>query len=170
MNRKGWTAVAAALVLAAGCVTEEPTPAPEPGQGTEAQHASPGGIVAVQPKPMAQRVSRRPSFKWKLPKRLDEARLVTFLLAEAGNGPDPVRDEAGQRRIATATGLDASSPEAMTPWSPPAGCVLTGEVRDMSQLAPETWYRWTVRAVGAGLGEHADFYFRTRDTPAVPGE
>jgi hypothetical protein len=46
----------------------------------------------------------------------------------------------------------------------------TGEVRDMSQLAPGTWYRWTVRVVGAGLGEHADFYFRTGDTPAGPGE
>ncbi len=162
--------VTGVLVLAAGCVTEEPAPAPETEKGTEAQNAPPGGIVAVQPRPMAQRVSRRPTFKWKLPKRLDEAAHVTFLLAEAGAGGEPVTDEAKQRRIATVTGLDESSPEAMNLWDPPAGSVLTGDVTGMSQLAPETWYRWRVRAVAAGTGDHADFYFRTRDTPAVPEE
>ncbi|MFO8012669.1 MAG: hypothetical protein R6X20_05105 [Phycisphaerae bacterium] len=156
--------VTGVLVWAAGCADEEPVPPPEP------KNAPSNRIVAVRPEPMMQRVSRRPAFKWKLPKRLERATLVSFLLAEAGTGDEPVTDEARERRIATVTGLDESSPEAMNLWDPPAGCVLTGEVRDMSQLAPETWYRWRVRAVAAGTGDHADFYFRTRDTPAVPGE
>lgn len=162
MNLRRSIVVAAALVLAAGCATEEPPSSPEGEAG------APGAIHAVTPGNMSQRVSRRPRFQWNLPKRLSEPTLVTFLLAEAGTGAEPVTDEARERRIATATGLDASSPEALDLWDPPGGCVLTGEVRDMSQLAPETWYRWRVRAVASGTAAHADFYFRTRETSAVP--
>ena len=161
-----WCIVVAVLVVAAGCKTE--VPAPPKGDGGE--EAGPAHIRAVQPENRVQQVSRRPAFRWKLPKRLQEAAHVTFLLAEAGTGEEPVTDEAQQRRIATATGLDTAAAGAFDPWDPPGGCVLTGEVRDISQLASETWYRWTVRAVGAGAGEHADFYFRTRDTSAVPEE
>jgi hypothetical protein len=166
MNLRRTLIVTGVLVLAAGCATEEPAPAPEPEPG----NAPTTRITAVQPESMMQRVSRRPVFEWKLPKRLKPPTLVSFVLAEAGTGEEPVADEARERRIATVTGLDESSPEAMNPWDPPAGCVLTGEVRDMSQLAPDTWYRWRVRAVAAGTGDHADFYFRTRETSAVPEE
>ena len=166
MNGRWSIVVGVVLVMAAGCTTE----APAPPNGDGAEETGPAHIRAVQPENMVQQVNRRPAFRWKLPKRLEEATHVTFLLAEAGTGEAAVTDEAQQRRIATATGLDAAGAEAFDPWDPPGGCVLTGEVRDISQLAPETWYRWTVRAVGAGAGEHADFYFRTRDTSAVPEE
>jgi len=162
MNLKRSVLLAVVLVLAAGCATEEPPSSPQ------ADEPAPGAIHAVTPGNMIQRVSRRPQFRWNLPKRLAEATHVTFLLAEAGTGEEPATDEAKQRRIATATGLDASSPEALDLWDPPGGCVLTGEVADMSQLAPETWYRWRVRAVTPGTAAHADFYFRTRETSAVP--
>jgi len=162
MNLRRSVLLGAAVVLAAGCATEEPPSSPE---GDE---AAPGAIRAVTPGNMSQRISRRPRFQWNLPKRLAEATHVTFLLAEAGTGAEPVTDEARERRIATVTGLDASSPEALDLWDPPGGCVLTGEVSDMSQLAPETWYRWRVRALAPGTAAHADFYFRTRETSAVP--
>jgi hypothetical protein len=164
MNLRRTLIVTGVLVLAAGCADEEPAPEPEPGNAPTTR------IRAVEPEAMMQRVSRRPVFKWTLPKRLERATLVTFILAEAGTGEQPVTDEARRRRIATVTGLDESSPEAVNLWDPPAGCVLTGEVTDMSQLAPETWYHWRVRVVAAGTGDHADFYFRTRDTSAVPEE
>jgi len=166
MNPKGLIVLGGVLVLTAGCATEE-APLPKEKDGEE---AAPAHIQSVRPENMARQVSRRPTFRWELPKRLEEATHVTFLLAEAGAGEEPVTDEAHQRRIATATGLDAASPEALDLWDPAGGCVLTGEVRDMSQLAPDTWYRWRVRAVAPGTAEHADFYFRTRETSAAAEE
>ena len=153
----------AGAILAAGC-GDEPA-------GTEtAAPPEPQTVRAVEPAPMARQVSRRPEFRWKLPKQLAQPTLVTFVLAEAGAGDEPATDEADQRRIATATGLADAGPESINLWATPAGCVLTGDIRDMPQLAPETWYRWTVRVVTPGGGGHADFYFRTRAESAVPGE
>jgi len=166
MNLRGTIVLGATLVAAAGCATEEPAPP----ASEDAANTAPAPIRAVRPKPMKQRASRRPRFRWRLPKRLQKAVRVTFLLAEAGSGAEPVTDASRQRRIATATGLDPSGTEALDLWDPPAGCVLTGEVTDMPQLAPATWYRWRLRAIGPGTAEHADFYFRTRQTSAVPGE
>jgi len=152
---------AAGAVLAAGCGNEPEGP-------ETAAPLEPATIRAVGPAPMAREVSRRPVFRWKLPPHLAQPTLVTFVLAEAGAGDEPATDEAAHRRIATATGLADAGPESINLWDPPAGCVLTGEVEDMPQLAPDTWYRWTVRAVAPGEAGHADFYFRTRAEPAVP--
>jgi len=161
MRRYLWFITAA--VLAAGCEAGD-----EPVVPTPPEESGPATIRAVKPPNGVRRISRRPTFAWTLPKPLMEDARVTFILADAGTGAEPVTDEAGQRRIATVTGLDASSPEALDLWDPPGGCVLTGEVTDMRQLAPETWYRWRVRAVALRTAAHADFYFRTRDTSAVP--
>jgi len=167
MKMRRSIALAVMLVAAAGCAEEEPATPPS---GGDAEEAATAHIRAVRPGNMSRRVGRRPRFRWKLPKRLQVATHVTFLLAEAGTGAEPVTEQSRQRRIATATGLSASSPEALNLWDPPAGCVLTGEVRDVSQLAPGTWYRWRVRALAPGTAEHADFYFRTREESAAAGE
>jgi len=165
MNGRWASVLAGVLILAAGCEREAP-----PGPATSTSEPPSRDIVAVTPIPMQEGMSRKPAFEWKLPKRLAQATLVSFLLAEAGTGEEPVTDESKQRRIATVTGLDASSPEAFNPWDPPGGCVVTGEIVRMSQLPPRTWYRWRVRAVSAGTGDHKDFYFRTGEISVVPGE
>jgi len=159
----------AGAVLAAGCGDETGAPpSPETVAPPPPQH-----IRAVEPAAMVRQVSRRPQFRWKLPPGMVQPTTVTFLLAEAGTGdqPDadlPDIDAPGTPRIATATGLADTSPEAFDPWDPPPGAVVTGEIRDLTQLAPDTWYRWRVRAVALGAAGHADFYFRTRSEPAVP--
>jgi hypothetical protein len=56
----------------------------------------------------------------------------------------------------------------LDPFDPPAGCILTGDLADMKQLAPNTWYRWTVRAVGGNIGVEGTFHFRTRTEEATP--
>lgn len=158
--------LAGAILLVLGCDTE----APAPPAAAEPQEPPAGTITAVHPEPGMQGVSRRPEFQWQLPQRLQAGYHATVLVAKAGTGEEPVVDEAGQERVAMATGLSLASPQTLDLWNPPAGCVVTGEVRDMSQLAPGTWYRWTVRVVGMNVSDRADFYFRTGDTPAGPGE
>jgi len=150
------------IVLVAGCeANEEPAePSPEPDEG-------PAVVTAVEPASGAQRVGRKPTFAWVLPKRYSRPTVVTFLLARAGTGEEPIRDEEKQERIATATGLNETSPVGINPWEPPPACVLTGEITRMPQLAPLAWYRWSVRVVEGVEAETVDFYFRTREASAV---
>jgi len=170
MTRRGTTlalAVAGAM-LVAGCGDENSVPPPETAGPTEPQT-----IQAVAPAMMVRRVSRRPQFQWKLPPRMAQPTTVTFLLAEAGTGDQPAADlpdidATDTPRVVTATCLADTSPEAINLWEPPSGAIVTGEIHDMAQLAPDTWYRWRVRVVAPGAAGHADFYFRTRTESAVP--
>lgn len=164
MNRCLATIVLAAAV-AAGC-RSEPSDEPAPASTPPVPEAR---IVAVSPTDGAQQVSRRPTFQWRLPPTVEGPRLVSFTLAEAGTGPAPVEDETRQKRLAFASGLHSSSPTGIDPWKPPAGCVLTGDLRDLDQLSPQTWHRWSVRAVSDTDSAQADFYFRTRADAAAPG-
>lgn len=160
MNRWPIAVVLAAAILVMGCDSGPPD-TPPPLQKD---------IVALQPRDMAEQVTRRPTFSWKLPPKVASPALVSFTLAEAGDGDRPIQDESGWKRVAFASGLHTKSPNGIDPWKPPTGCVLTGEVTDMKQLKPNTWYRWSVRAASPSDATHADFYFRTRETSAVPGE
>jgi len=134
MNRWPAAAVLAAVALAIGCESGPPDVPPET-PPTQAE------IVARQPRDMAEQVTRRPVFKWKLPPHVADPRLVSFTLAEAGDGDQPVQDEGREKRVAFASGLHAESPEGLHPWDPPAGSVLTGAVTDTDQLKANTWYR-----------------------------
>jgi hypothetical protein len=155
--------LAALAAAAAGCRSEdEAAPGPE-----SAGPPEPTTIQAVRPANMAREVSRRPTFQWKLPRQLADPALVSFVMNEAGTGDEPVTDKSAQRRVLTATGLDAAGPEGIDPWDPPPGSIVTGEVTESPQLAPETWYRWRVRVLRQGRAGRADFYFRTRAAPAV---
>ncbi|KPJ72452.1 MAG: hypothetical protein AMS14_07725 [Planctomycetes bacterium DG_20] len=162
MNQWPLAVVLAAVALAIGCESGPsvaPPDTPPPGQ----QH-----IVALQPRDMAEQVTRRPAFTWKLPPKVADPTLVSFALAEAGDGDRPVQDETAHKRVAFASGLHVQSPEGLNPWEPPSGCVLTGEVTDTDQLKPNTWYHWSVRAVSDTDATRANFHFRTRSHSAVP--
>ncbi len=161
MNRWPAAVVLAAAILVMGCDSGPPEAPPEtPPPPTQRN------IVALQPRDMAEQVTRRPTFSWKLPPKVASPALVSFTLAEAGDRP--IRDQGGLKRVAFASGLHTKSPNGLDPWKPPPGCVLTGDLTDMNQLKPNTWYRWSVRAASPSDATHADFYFRTRSDPATP--
>jgi len=163
MNRWPATAVLAAVALAIGCDSGPSAAPPETPPATQTE------IIALQPRDMAEEVTRRPAFTWKLPPQVADPRLASFALAEAGDGDSPVQDEGREKRVAFASGLHAESPEALNPWDPPAGSVLTGAVTDTGQLKANTWYRWSVRAFSNTGTARAAFHFRTRSESAVPG-
>lgn len=158
------SALVLAVALAAGCASEAPAPPPQP----EEPAAEPTAIQAVEPRDMAEQVTRRPAFQWKLPKKAAEPRLLSFTLAQAGTATAPEKDEERQTRVAFASGLPTAGQGGIDPWKPPVGCVLTGLVTSMEQLDAGTWYRWSVRALGEQEATHATFYFRTRADDAVP--
>jgi hypothetical protein len=162
MNRWPAAVVLAAAILVIGCDSGPPEALPETPPPTQEN------IVALQPRDMAEQVTHRPTFSWKLPPKVASPALVSFTLAEAGNGDQPIRDQGGPKRVAFASGLHTKSPNGFDPWEPPPGCVLTGEVTDMKQLKANTWYRWSVRAASPSDATHADFYFRTRAESATP--
>lgn len=159
------SALVLAIALAAGCASEPPAPTPPT---PEKPPAEPTAIQALEPRDMAEQVTRRPAFQWKLPKRAAEPRLLSFTLAQAGTAAAPEKDEERQVRVAFASGLQTAGLDGIDPWKPPEGCVLTGLLTSMGQLDPGTWYRWSVRALGELEAAHATFYFRTRADDAVP--
>jgi len=164
MNTRGLWLLAGIVALASGCSSNSSSePAPADKAAAEAQRH----ILALAPRNMAQDVSRRPAFQWRLPPIVSKPDLVTFTLYEVGKMEAPERDKQVGTRMALATGLDATSPTGLNLWEPPTGCVLTGDIRDTVQLKPETWYRWNVRAIAGETGTDADFYFRTRAEEAV---
>jgi hypothetical protein len=157
------TAISLALVLAAGCQSGPPEEPPKPEKAPE-----PADIQAVDPRDMAEQVSRRPAFQWTLPKRVAAPRLLSFTLSEAGDGNQPLKDEADLKRVAFASGLQTAGTAGLDPWKPPEGCVLTGPLREMEQLKGATWYRWSVRALGPNEVALSTFHFRTRAEDAAP--
>ncbi|MBE3069236.1 MAG: hypothetical protein IMZ66_03265 [Planctomycetes bacterium] len=156
------SALVLAIALAAGCASEAPPPAPEK------PPAEPTAIQALEPRDMAEQVTRRSAFRWKLPRKAAEPRLLSFTLAQAGTAAAPEKDEERQTRVAFASGLQTAGQGGIDPWQPPEGCVLTGVLTSMEQLDAGTWYRWSVRALGEQQATHATFYFRTRADDAVP--
>jgi hypothetical protein len=164
MNLRFVLLPACLAALACGCKKE---PAELPGGQAAREEAVPE-IQALEPHDMAQEVSRRPVLRWKLPQALGALELVSVTLFESGQVDDPRRHPDRLERIAFASGLAASSAAELDPFAPPALVILTGPLRDMTQLKPETWYAWRVRAIGSGQAMEETFYFRTRAEDAVP--
>jgi hypothetical protein len=156
-------ALAGALTLSAGCKSEPAPPAPKPPEAPPEKH-----IQAVEPRDGGQEVTLTPTFTWRLPSALGAPRLVSFTLSEFGQTAPPPKPGAEGKQIAFASGLHDVSPTSLDPFHPPAGVVLTGDLRDSKQLKGDTWYRWKIRALGEDKTEQAGFLFRTR--AAEPGQ
>jgi len=165
MVRAGLALVIAAVVAASGCKSDSggaATPA-------SADPLADRKVQAIEPRDMTQEASRRPVFKWNLPAALRSPNIVTFKLLEIGLAEDPRKATEGARQIALVTGLAPVSPTELDPFKPPEPAVLTGEILDMQQLAPNTWYCWKVRALSDLGAAEANFFFRTRADDAAPG-
>jgi len=155
--RGGWAPAMAllAVLAASGCQ-------PEPPSGPPPKSASTTQIEAAAPADMAAGVTLAPVLRWKLPPALSSPDIVTVHVFEVGRVEDP-RTAAGEKEIALAAGLAGQT--ELNLFSPPAGCVLTGDLSDRKtrQLAPDTWYHWHIRAVLlSDVSATGDFYFRTR--------
>jgi len=158
----------AAAVLAAGCESESPTEKAGDAKGQDTAAAK--QITAVEPRPRAESVTRQPRFRWRLPALFGIPTLVTFKLYEVGRVADPTQPGPEPREIGIASGLHDVSPTEFDPFHPPAGAVMTGALCDMPQLKPDTWYRWTIRAIGDVETAEATFHFRTRSESATPAK
>jgi hypothetical protein len=167
MMRTGLALLVVALAAASGCKSDPSgNAAPPAGVDPLADQK----IQAVEPHDMSQEAGRKPVFRWRLPTALRSPNIVTFKLLEIGLAEDPRKAAEQARQIALVTGLAGVSPTELNPFKPPSPAVLTGEVLDMKQLAPNTWYCWKVRVMGDLGAADADFYFRTRaDDAAAPG-
>jgi hypothetical protein len=170
----GWaglvlTGVALAALGAAGCSSDAPAPAPVP--GSQATAAADNRIQIADPIDMADEVLTQPLFKWRLPSTISVPTTVTFTLAEAGQGDQPIRGDAAlqQKQIVIVSGLAEVSPTQLDLFNLPAGCnpLWTGPA--LTQLKPHTWYGWTVRATEMGTPggkslpkvAHGEAFFRT---------
>ena len=154
------------LVLAAGLVAgcqNKPVEEPKPASAEPAA----SHIMALQPHDMMQDVAQRPVFRWRLPSSLGSPMLLSFKLMEVGRVEDPRNPGSEPRPVAYASGLHDTSPTSIDPFDPPEGSVVTGEVRNMKQLKPDTWYRWTVRAIGESETAESTFHFRTGNAGAA---
>jgi hypothetical protein len=118
---------------------------------------------------MFQEASRKPVFRWKLPPQLRSPNIVTFKLFEVGVAEDPRKAADQEKPVALVTGLAGTNSTEVDPFKPVSPAVLTGDIQDMKQLAPNVWYHWRVRAVSDLGVATADFYFRTRVDNAAPG-
>ncbi len=163
MKRWQLSLIACVAGLAAGCGREPPPVTPTAAQAEASRH-----IQAVEPRDMAQEVSRRPLLKWKLPATFENPIAVSFALSEVGQVDDPRRAGVEEKQVGFASGLHHTSPAQLDPFDPPPGCVLTGDITDKAQLAPLTWYHWKVRAITGDQGTEGNFYFRTRAEEATP--
>jgi hypothetical protein len=161
--RAAWLMLAAVGVVA-GCRSAPPELSPEAAaQAEAAKH-----IRAVSPPDMAQEAGRRPVFKWALPSAMRRPEQVTFKLFEIGQVDDPRKAEAGGKEVVLVTGLGDISPTELDPFNPPTGSNTTSDLwdRKMTQLKPQTWYHWMVRAIDGSKSTQADFYFRTETAEA----
>ena len=165
MVRTGMALLMVALAAASGCKSDS-------GGGAAPAAADPFAdrkIQAVEPHDMTQEAGRKPIFRWKLPAILHSPNIVTFKLFEIGLVEDPRKGVEQARQIAPVTGLAGASPTEVDPFKPLAPAVITGEILDLKQLAPNTWYCWKIRALSdLGAGD-AIFFFRTRPDDAAPG-
>ncbi|HUS45568.1 MAG TPA: hypothetical protein VM219_06000 [Phycisphaerae bacterium] len=166
----GWigllTAVVVGASLAAGC-GEEPEPQALPRSNGD-EPSEPPRIIALRPLDGAQEASLHPTFRWQLPNEVAVPTSVSFILTEICGGPDSSEAEAGEKPIARASGLHNTSPRELDPWNPPPGVIMTGAVRQTEGLKPETWCRWTVRAISAHDQAAATFHFRTGKAKPAP--
>jgi hypothetical protein len=165
MVRAGLALVIVSVVVASGCKSDSGGATAPAGGDPFADRR----IQAVEPRDMTQEAARKPAFKWRLPAALRSPNIVTFKLFEIGLAEDPRKATTEARQIALVTGLAGESPTELDPFKPPSSAVLTGEIRDMQQLAPNTWYCWKVRALSDLGSAEAGFYFRTRADDAAPG-
>jgi len=153
MTRWFLVAALAALSLVVGCKQPTEQPAVKPPAREEPQ------IAAIRPADGTQGVSLAPDFRWRVPGELQPLAFESFHLAEVG-GPTETGEDQGTE-IAYASGLHDTSPTELNPFQPPPEVILTGALRDMKQLKPETWYRWTVVALGPSSKAKGVFFFRT---------
>jgi len=162
--RAAWLMLAA-VGVAAGCRSAPPEPSPEAAAEAEAAKH----IRAVSPPDMAQEASRRPAFKWVLPSAMRHPEQVTFKLFEIGPMDDPRKAQAEGKEVVLVTGLGSISPTELDLFDLPTGSNTTGDLwdRKMTQLKPQTWYRWMVRAIDGSKSTRADFYFRTQIEESV---
>jgi hypothetical protein len=160
--------------LAAGCASQPPA---EPTGASAPVREGPPHIQAVQPINMAQDVSRRPAFSWRLPSGFQNPQFVTFKLFELDptlKPPEGAHTEEsmdagpGETEVAVVTGLADVSSTQLDLFAPPLGVINTGEIWDKKrvQLKPNTWYHWKVRAVST-TAPLDGFYFMTRAEEAV---
>ncbi len=162
MNRRVIGLVLGLAALGAGC-----RPAPSDGPvkpPDDEQAAKPEVTQALQPGPMAVGVPLNPTFRWKLPGHIGMPTNVSFILREIGPGDVPPETGGGKAgtQIAFCSGLHDTSPTAFDPFKPPAGAILTGEIRSMKALKPGTWYQWAVRVIGEDESDEGLFLFRTQ--------
>ena len=151
-----------AAALAAGCGSAPPDPAAKPPD--DQPPAAPEVTQALQPLPLAVGVPLQPAFRWKLPGHIGAPTNVSFILREVGPGDAPPETDGGKvgAQIAFCSGLHDSSPTGLDLFQPPAGAILTGEVRSMTALKPGTWYQWAVRVIGEDESDEGQFLFRTQ--------
>jgi hypothetical protein len=166
MVRAGLALVIVALVVASGCKSDSGGSAAPPAPTDPLADRK---VQAIEPHDMTQEAGCRPVFRWKLPAAFRSPNLVTFKLFEIGLAEDPRKATEQARQIALVTGLAGVSPTELDLFKPPSPAVLTGEILDMQQLAPGTWYYWKVRIVSDLGATDANFFFRTRPDDAAPG-
>jgi hypothetical protein len=164
MTRMGLAIAVAALAAASGCSPDSDKPATP----SAADAAAERKILAVEPPDMTQEASRRPAFRWRLPPSLRSPSTVTFKLFEVGRAEDPRKAAAQEKQVALGTSLAEANSTGFDPFKPQPPAVLTGDILDMKQLAPDTWYHWRIRIISDLAAADADFYFRTRTDDAVP--
>ncbi len=134
-----------------------------PARGSRAKKppAPPPHVKAVSPADMAANVSRRPTVKWALPSDF-AATVVSVTIFEIGQGDDPRRLGGDGRELAFISGVSTDATNQLDLFAPPGSTVETGDLRRMAQLAPQTWYKWRVRALaGTDQFMEDDFYFKT---------
>jgi len=164
MARTRLVLMVAALALASGCRSDSDKSA----ASSAAEAAAERKIQAVEPPDMTQEASRKPVFRWKLPSALRSPGTVTFKLFEVGQVEDPRKAAGQEKQIALGTNLAETNSTDFNPFKPQSPAVLTGDILDLKQLAPNTWYHWRVRVISDLATGDADFYFRTRSEDAVP--
>ena len=156
-----WPLLVVAALLA-GCQSGPNAGAAKP-PDQPAQEKEPEVVIAVTPADLAEGVILTPPFKWKLPPRLGMPTNVSFTLMELGSGEArPKAGGAAAKQVGFCSGLHDTSPTALDLFHPPAGSILTGDVRSMKGLKPNTWYAWTVRAISDDKSETGEFVFKTR--------
>jgi hypothetical protein len=162
MNLRVIGLVLGVAALGAGCRSAPPGEAVKPPDDEQAANLE--VTQALQPAPLAVGVPLQPTFKWKLPGHIGMPTNVSFILREIGPGDAPPETGDGKAgtQIAFCSGLHDSSPTALDLFKPPAGAILTGEIRSMKALKPGTWYQWSVRVMGEEESDEGQSLFRTQ--------
>ncbi|MCX5685250.1 MAG: hypothetical protein NT049_16445 [Planctomycetota bacterium] len=166
MVRASLALVILAVIAASGCKSDSGGSAAPSAQTDPLADRK---VQAIEPYDMSQEAGRKPVFRWKLPSAFRSPNIVTFKLLEIGLAEDPRKASEQARQIALVTGLAGESPTELDLFKPPSAAVLTGEVCDMPQLAPNRWYCWKLRVVSDLGSADANFFFRTRPDEAAPG-